>query len=44
MLVLTGGRCRTEVEFRDLFSASGLALTRVIATRSPNFVVEGVRA
>jgi len=43
MLVLTGGRCRTEPEFRELFNRSGLALTRVIGTRSPNFVVEAIR-
>jgi hypothetical protein len=43
MLVLTGGRCRTEAQFRELFNAAGLAVTRVIATRSPNFLIEGAR-
>jgi hypothetical protein len=41
-LAITGGQCRSEAEFRDLFDAVGLTLTRVIATRSPNFILEGV--
>ena len=43
-LTITRGRCRTEAEFRDLFDAVGLTLTRVIATRSPNFILEAARA
>lgn len=39
-----GGRIRTEAEFRDLFAAAGLRLTRVIPTASPNSIIEGVRA
>jgi hypothetical protein len=39
-----GGRIRTEAEFKVLFSAAGLRLTRVIATASPNSILEGVRA
>jgi hypothetical protein len=39
-----GGRIRTEKEFRFLFSAAGLRLTRVIPTASPNSILEGVRA
>ena len=35
---------RTEVEFRALFTAAGLRLTRVIPTASPNSILEGVRA
>jgi hypothetical protein len=42
-LTITGGRCRTEAEFRNLFDAVGLTLARVVATRSPNFILEGVR-
>jgi hypothetical protein len=42
-LTITGGRCRTEEEFRSLFDAVGLTLARVVPTRSPNFVLEGVR-
>ena len=43
-LIIAGGQCRTEAEFRDLFDAVGLTLTRVVATRSTNFVLEGMRA
>jgi O-methyltransferase len=43
MLIITGGRCRSEPEFRILFDAVGLALTRVVATNSPNYILEGVR-
>lgn len=42
-LAVTGGQCRTEAEFHDLFEAIGLRLTRVVATRSPNFILEGVQ-
>jgi hypothetical protein len=44
MLVLTGGRVRTEAEFRELFAAAGLRLTRMIPTGSPNWIIEGTRA
>ena len=43
MLVHAGARIRTEAEFRDLFAAAGLRLTRVIRTPSPNGILEGVR-
>jgi hypothetical protein len=42
-LAITGGQCRSEQEFRSLFDAAGLTLARVVATRSPNFILEGVR-
>jgi len=42
-LAITGGQCRSEQEFRNLFDAIGLTLARVAATRSPNFILEGVR-
>jgi hypothetical protein len=42
-LTISGGRCRTEVEFRDLFDDVGLTLARVVPTRSPNFILEAVR-
>jgi O-methyltransferase domain len=35
MLVTVGGRERTEKEFRDLLSAAGFDLQKVIATTSP---------
>jgi hypothetical protein len=41
MLVMTGGRERTEEEFRRLFDASGFRLTRIVATESPFSVIEG---
>jgi SAM-dependent methyltransferase len=44
MLALTGGRERSEVEYRALFAAAGFTLTRVIPTRSPFSIIEGVRA
>jgi SAM-dependent methyltransferase len=44
LLAHKGGRVRTEAEFRDLFTAAGLRLTRVIPTASPNRILEGVAA
>ena len=44
MLVLTaGGRERTETEFRELYGEAGFDLTRVVATKNPVHVIEGVR-
>ena len=40
MLVLPGGRERTEEEFRSLFARSGFRLTRIIPTKSPQSVIE----
>jgi hypothetical protein len=39
-----GGRMRTGAEFGELFAASGLRLSRMIATASPNSILEGMRA
>ena len=44
MMVMTGGRERTEAEFKSLLAASGYELRRVIRTRSPVCVIEAVRA
>jgi hypothetical protein len=44
MMVITGGRERTEGEFKSLLAASGFELTRVIRTTSPVCVIEAVRA
>ncbi|MDT7602574.1 MAG: hypothetical protein QOF61_571 [Acidobacteriota bacterium] len=44
MLVMTGGRERTEDEFRALLNASGFRLARVVATASPVAVVEALPA
>jgi hypothetical protein len=41
MLVMNGGRERTELEYRDLFDAAGLKLRRIIPTLSPLWVLEG---
>lgn len=41
MLVLPGGRERTEEEFRSLFAAAGFELTQVVPTRTPVSVIEG---
>jgi len=43
MLALTGGRERTEAEYRALFARAGFTLTRVIPTRSAFRLIEGVR-
>jgi hypothetical protein len=43
MLVNHGGGCRTQAQFRTLFESAGLDMTRVVATRSPNFILEGVK-
>lgn len=43
MLVVTGGRERTEEEFQKLYEASGFRLTSVVPTESPFSVIEGVR-
>jgi hypothetical protein len=42
MLVCTGGRQRSEEEFRSLFAASGFRLTRIVPTQAPACVIEGV--
>jgi ubiquinone/menaquinone biosynthesis C-methylase UbiE len=43
MLVMTGGRERTEEEFRQLYETAGFRLTRVVPTESPFSVIEGVK-
>ena len=40
MMMMPGGRERSESEFRTLFSSAGFELTRVIPTRSPLSVIE----
>ena len=40
MLVLPGGRERTEEEYAALFAAAGLGLTRVVDTQTPMSVLE----
>jgi hypothetical protein len=43
MLVMTGGRERTEAEFRELYERAGFRLTRIVPTESPFSVIEAVR-
>jgi hypothetical protein len=41
MLVMLGGRQRTEEEYRQVYAAAGLRLMHVIPTASPFSIVEG---
>lgn len=43
MFVMTGGRERTDVEFKDLFESSGLKLSRIIPTKENICIIEGFR-
>jgi O-methyltransferase domain len=43
MLVMTGGRERTEAEYRTLLDSAGLRLTRIIPTRTEMSVIEAVQ-
>ena len=43
MFVITGGRERTESEFKDLFFSSGFELSRIIPTRESICIIEGIR-
>jgi SAM-dependent methyltransferase len=43
MLVLLGGRERTEAEYGELLAAAGFRLERVIPTHSPFGVIEATR-
>ena len=44
MLVMMGGRERTEAEYRSLLQAAGFQLTRIILTPSPVSVIEAIKA
>jgi hypothetical protein len=44
MLVSTGGRQRSEAEFRSLYAAAGFTLTRIVPTQSRVSVIEGAPA
>lgn len=43
MMLLPGGRERSEEEFRSLFDRAGFRLTRIVPTKSPLAVIEGVQ-
>jgi hypothetical protein len=40
----TGGRQRSEAEFRNLYQAAGFRLTRILPTQTPVKVIEGIPA
>jgi hypothetical protein len=40
MMLLPGGRERSEAEFAALFARNGFELTRVVPTQAPLWVVE----
>jgi hypothetical protein len=42
MLMLPGGRERAEPEWRALFAKAGFTITKIVPTRSPDSVIEGV--
>ncbi len=44
MLVCTGGRQRSEAEFRSLYNAAGFKLTKVVSTLAQVSVIEGAPA
>ena len=44
MLVMTGGRERSEAEYRVLLEAAGFRLTQIIPTQSEMSVIEGACA
>jgi hypothetical protein len=44
MLVMTGGRERTETEYRTLLEAAGLKLTKVIPTQTEMSIIEAAKA
>jgi hypothetical protein len=43
MLLIPGGKERTEAEYRTLFAQAGFELTRITPTRSEVSIVEGVK-
>ncbi len=43
MMVITGGRERTEFEYKNLFESSGFKLSRIIPTRENVCLLEGIR-
>ncbi|MBK9308812.1 MAG: methyltransferase [Nitrospira sp.] len=43
-MLIIGGRERTKQEFAALFASAGLKLTRIVPTKCPLSIVEGVKA
>ena len=44
MLIMTGGRERTEADYAALFARAGFTLTRIVPTQTPMSVIEAVKA
>jgi len=44
LAMMHGGRERTAEEFRELLAQAGMRLTRIIATRAENSIIEAVKA
>lgn len=44
MMVLPGGRERSELEYRELFARTGFRLTKIVPTQSPQSLIEAVPA
>jgi len=42
MMLMPGGRERTEPEWKALYAASGFRLTRILPTPAPHSIIEGV--
>jgi hypothetical protein len=40
MLLMPGGRERTEAEFRALFARAGFAITKIVPTKGAESVIE----
>ena len=43
MLITSGGRQRSEAEFRSLYDAAGFKLMRIVPTQARVSVIEGLR-
>lgn len=43
MFIMTGGRERTEAEFKELFESSGFKLSRIIPTKENICIIEGLK-
>ncbi|MGH7998639.1 MAG: methyltransferase [Brasilonema sp.] len=43
MLLMIGGRERTEIEYRELLAEAGFMLTKVVYTQSPIDIIEAVK-
>lgn len=44
MMLIVGGRERTQAQYRQLFSQAGLTLSRIVPTAHEVGIIEGIRA